>query len=570
MKKPLIYQPFIAAGWLLAAPAAYAGTVCDASQCTITVDWALDPNPTSSYETCDYTQGAIFKPAVDGKCTWRRAIKEAGARSHADDGKTINIRFDGLSVNGDADDGQYNSDGQWILAVSGSTPIQLQSPTITDITGPVSIKGTAFDPIAGEKANIVLASRPTLEIRLTDVSVENLGFNGGGGIYFYESGGVFKNNIWGLSADGQSVVYEQPVANGWNKLAGKMAVLMHSDADDYMIENNVISGAYSRAIFINGGTSNGLIQNNRIGLRLDGTLPAIPDSVLCRTFSTSEYVNPDLDANEWLGGWGISLGGTGATVSNNLLAGLQNIRTANETPPMALEIFGAEHTVSDNIIGRDINGNTVGVCGQAIKYSAQTDALDPSYNPGHTIVDNIIDRSRNLNPDEPTDSAILWGESSPSTVMDGGNTVRRNLVFDSTTYYHRFSQNVSQAKKIFEPAEITSISGTTVTGGNDSADINGDPSPCPNCIIDFYLDNNDAKQEALQYLGTATANAAGDFTFTLASPLPAGHGIRTMSIATANGVIGNSFAGTTSTMSRVVYGAAAPDGVLLQDSFEDE
>lgn len=535
---------------------------------TIKVDWALDPNPTSSNETCNYTlgSGALFRAASDGKCTWRRAIREAGARPLSD--RPITITFTGLDgSNGDADDVQFNK-SQAVIKVTGSTPIELDNQNTLDTTGNITIQGPAFDLMDGKIAKVVLESRPTLNIRVTDVTIENLGFYNGGGLYFYEKGGVFRNNVWGLTPNGQQIAYEQQFANGWNKLAGKFAVFAGSDAHGISIENNVISGAYSRAIFINGGVNNVLIRNNRIGTRIDGSVPSVPDALNCRTFTTAQYSNPKIDPSEWFGGWGISMGGSNGIVTGNLLAGMHNIRTANETPPMALEIFGAKHTVSNNVIGRDANDKRVGVCGVGIKYSAQLRALDPKFNPGHSITDNLIDRSRNFNPDDPSDSALLWGESSPSTVTDGGNTVRNNLVFDSTKYYHRFSQNVSQPKKLFEPAEITSIVGTTVTGGNDPADVNDDPSPCPNCIIDFYLDDLDGKEEALEYLGSVQADAQGNFTHNLAAPIPANHGIRTTSTSTANKVIGNTFAGTTSTMSRVAYTPAPASPEIFASGFE--
>jgi len=74
-------------GWaiiftVLGSQAQASSTVCNASGCVITVDWALDNQPNSNLHTCDYNQGAAtFIAAPDGKCTLRRALREAGARS---------------------------------------------------------------------------------------------------------------------------------------------------------------------------------------------------------------------------------------------------------------------------------------------------------------------------------------------------------------------------------------------------------------------------------------------------------------------------------------------------------
>ena len=69
------------------------------------------------------------------------------------------------------------------------------------------------------------------------------------------------------------------------------------------------------------------------------------------------------------------------------------------------------------------------------------------------------------------------------------------------------------------------------------------------------MDDTDGNEEALQHLGSTTADANGDFNFTLSAPLANGFGIRTTSTSTADEVIPHTWAGQTSEMSKDLYGA---------------
>ena len=65
---------------------AAAGTVI-----TVTTTEDLATSSNFSKHTCNFTSGAFFFPATDGKCTLRRAIVEAGARPDVD--RPISIEF---------------------------------------------------------------------------------------------------------------------------------------------------------------------------------------------------------------------------------------------------------------------------------------------------------------------------------------------------------------------------------------------------------------------------------------------------------------------------------------------
>ena len=547
-------------------------TQCGVNGCVITVDWALDEDSDSSTHTCDYTQGGLFFPdstgSGAGKCTLRRAIREAGARS--DDSicpgcSPVVIRFTGLNgTNNDADDSQYDAvNDQWILPIDSSSSaadhFRLRGQGALDVVGNITINGLGYNNATIPMPRVFIETSRSLEIELSDVTVDGLGFIGGMGVVFKEPNGSFTNNTWGISPDG-TAVYFQDIVNNADAMAGPIGVSNNLDGDGLLVADNIFAGASTKAIEINSGTTGVVIRDNFVGTRGDGTVPTVPDNLKCRGFANP--FNPTLDPAEWFGGWGISAAGTGLLIEDNVIVGLQNIRSTNDTPPLALEVFGASHTLNNNVIGIDNDFEFEGVCGQGIKFSTSSDPLDPM-SFGHQVTSNVIVASRN--GFENTKGAILWSDTSLPPNLDGGNTVRGNLVLNGPEKYFEMGPMISSAARAFEPGEITSIVGTTVTGVSDQSNALGSPSPCPNCIIDFYLDDTDANEEALDYLGSTTALSDGSFVFELDDPLDAGFGIRTTSTSQANNVIPNTWAGTTSEMSSVVYLPVGSDLIFADD-----
>lgn len=541
------------------------------AQTVIEVDWALDEEPNNNNHTCTYTSGGLYFPDSTGsgadKCTFRRALREAGARPVTD--RPINIVFTGLNgTDGNGDDGQLNG-GQWVLPVSGASAASdfgLYPESITDVTGLVNMVGFPVDVQGNnEMPKIMIQSTQTMEVELNQVVIESMGFFGGMSIHAKEADITFQNNTWGLTPDGLSVAFSNltpgPNVNTENNLAGNHGVNGLPKADRLVVQNNVIAGASTWAVEVNSAAEEVVVLNNWIGTNINGTVPAVPANLACRTFTNINPVSPPTDNAEWFGGAGISAAGTGLIIEGNYIAGLQNIRSTNDTPPEALTVFGALHTIENNVIGQDIDGSTIGVCGQGIKFSTQTNVTQPQNN-GHLVISNIIDSSRN--GFENTKGAILWTDTSSPAFRDGGNTVRGNLLIDGPEKYYEIGPMIATAIKLFEPAVITSVSGTLLTGGSNTNNIMGDPSPCPNCIIDFYLDDEDSDEEALDYLGSVNANANGDFSYNMAAPLPAGFGIRTTSTSIANDVIPNTWAFTTTSMSNELYGS----DVIFKDDFE--
>ena len=95
----------------------------------------------------------------------------------------------------------------------------------------------------------------------------------------------------------------------------------------------------------------------------------------------------------------------------------------------------------------------------------------------------------------------------------------------------------------------------------------GPSTDCPNCTIYLYADDSDDRIESFELLGTATANASGNWTTTLSRPLAGNEGIRTQSESNAPDVMHIYDAQTTTRLSDDLYRVAGPELIFL-DSFE--
>lgn len=488
-----------------AEPAAIHGT-------TIIVDTVADLDPASITKTCNFTQ-FTFVAAADG-CTLRRAILEASAVPQAQRPVTISFNL----PPGDA------VDGVWTLPISNQLRLFTSNDTNgTNNNGAVTIDGSLQPGGRADGPKIMLDTNDVSLIVESERNViRNLAFKGGGTLQFgVGADGNVVTGIWmGLTNNGQEIHFRTP--GNQNRMAGG-GIFIRSD--DNVIEGNTISGAFAKAIDIDGGDNN-LIQNNQIGTRADGTVPDVPPAVQCV---------PDFDPSGWYGGWGIALSGSNNQILDNRIAGLQNVRSTNDTIPMAIEIFGTGHTISGNIIGVDSAGKEVGVCGQGIKASS-TDT---------TVIDNQIIGSRTSFEDDVL--TAIMGSGPPSSF--NRVTVRGNIVKDGPGNVYEFGgTGVPAALRTFAPAKVTSINGATIQGTA------GDSSPCPTCTIDLYADDLDDIGEALSYLGSATADSNGNWNITLGSALGANLGIRTSSTLPTSGIVNGFGAGTTTKVSKLYYG----------------
>lgn len=479
---------------------------------SIVVDTSADLDSDSITKTCTFTSG-VYQAASDG-CTLRRAILEAAARPQSD--RPIDIQFNLPITDTNAD---LEVAGTWTLPIEDSLP-PLETDTILDINGQVRIDGDSQPGGRSDGPKIIIDTNDnSLEVESENNLFRNLSIKGGGVIFLKEGGNTVENIWMGLTDDGQSIHFRDP--DNERRMAGGGIFI---DSDDNVVQDNVISGAFARAVDINSGNSGNIIRRNLIGTRADGTVPAVAETAQClRSFS--------YDPQNWYGGWGIAVSGSDNQVTQNRIAGLHILQSANETPPMALEIFGADHLIQENVIGIDSAGAKRGVCGQGIKVAGS----------GTQILDNVVYGSR-AGFEDDDETVILANDSSPTF---GQITVRRNLTEDGPSNVFKFGPAVPEILRTFKSAKLTNVDGTTLSGTN------GDNSPCPGCLIDFYTDDGDAIGETLSYLGSTTADSNGDFTFTMTDTLPSGAGIRTNSTTQAAGVIGSYGAGTTAATSKL-------------------
>lgn len=491
---------------------------------TITINSSDDPDSSLS-RTCTFSNDTN-QPATDGKCTLRRAIVEASARPQSD--KPIAIVF-----NLSEDDANHHRDAAdtWTIVLNDTLP-PLKTDSPVNLNGQVIIDG-ATQPGGRNNAPAILIDTGdrVWEIGSENNQIRNLALLNGGSILITADNNLVENLWLGLSADGQSIRLRDPAEP--RRLATRGIVILSSDN---IVRNNTIVGAFNPAIQVIGSeTSGNQILHNQIGTRADGTVPVVAANLAC--LRTLTY-----NANNWYGGRGISIAGRSHTLVGNRLVGIHVVQTPFDKPPTALTIAGSNHLVDGNVIGVDSEESAIGVCGQAIEISGN----------GTQVQNNTIVHSRSGFADtvgNALNSAILANDPSADF---GAITVRANIVDSGPGDVYTFGPLTATTLRNFVPARIAAITETLVTGGN-GMNAAGTVSACPNCIVDFYVDDVDEIGETLAHLGSTTADVSGAFTFTLPQPLTANQAVRTASTTTSAGVIGNLGAGTTSAFSGLFY-----------------
>lgn len=533
---------------------------------TSTRDFAETDSATGNEDnyTCGFTSGAFFRPAPTGGCTLRRAVLEAGVRPDSD--RPINIVFD-LS---DSDPNFNAAQGFWEVQIDSSFEWGLNRRNIFDDGGQVTING-ATQPIGRNDGPRIMINTNSdnnplggrsLEIRTSNNTFRNLGFIGGGQIILYEGGNTVENVWMGLKGDGTGLSLASDASAQSRRSMARGGISMpNEDSDNNIIRNNVIIGAFERAISVTSGGDNNQIIDNWIGTNADGVVP-IDGNVDCTT-------GLDYDPSLWYGGRGIRVSGTNTIVQGNTIAGLNATQSTNDTRPIAMEISGVNNLVVENKIGVDESGAEVGVCGQGMLLQG-TEGV---------VTDNHIFFSRN--GFEPTDvgtdfdSAIIMqsftgqGSDDPDRWMQVWNNIIDGGDFDESNFhaYRYIGPGVPIEMRQFIPARITSIEGFTVTGTNGDPLPDGPTTFCPNCTIYLYLDDNDDRIESLELLGIATADAGGNWTATISRLLSATDGIRTQSESNAADVMHIYAARTTTRLSDDLYLDPTPE-LLFQDDFE--
>ena len=479
----------------------------------ITVTSAEDPDDSRSTKCSD---------VAASQCTLRRALVEADALMDANrDPRPILIRFDIPTTSA-----QYRDDvGVWIIRLYDTRQLNAL-PTLgsTDLSksGQVVIDGWSQPDYDDLRPNM-----PRVFVRGADYSkgglvvngehnvIRGLGFQRFKDILRINHGGNTVEGCWfGLTVDGQEVYVRHESRPEYG--SGDAAIALAVNADNNLFQDNVFLGLTGAAINIQGSNDNHVLRNY-VGTRADGTidLAGVDPESLCDPMATN--------AN-WFGGTGINLRGDRNRVISNTIVGLLIQGGALQTPPDAIVISSEQYQdnlIQHNVIGRDATGVDLWTCGRGMDLKARY---------AYVLSNTIVGTHRE-------------GIYLPSgLIRNNGNLMRGNVISD-THVGIEFGDLVPDELRFFEPARVSVIDGTHLTGGA------GDD--CPYCWVDVYLDDLDGDLEAIAYLGSSVADANGNWSLELPDALEPEHGLRTISTIRNYGVIQYFEAGTSSKLSRL-------------------
>jgi hypothetical protein len=470
-------------------------------------------------------------------CTLRRAVIQARGLSAAQ--KPVLISF---NIPATVGEGYVSAQQIWRIQFSGIS--SAANASLRYLNGGIIIDGSTQPGgrTSGPKIILVGNNASGLDdgLKLGETGSQNaneiigLGFqNFKTHIYVNSGSNIITNNWFGLSNDGTDTVLR---GGNDDNGSGNTGVSVVANVANNVIRNNVFTGLAGVAAAINGNDTT--FSNNYIGTIANGTVPAkeTDPSLVCLEW-------------DWLGGSGISISGNRNQVEDNVFAGLRIAVVPPTIQADAIRMSGDDHIIRNNRIGLDVNNTEVGVCGRGIYLLTGTEF--------NQITTNRIVR--------PGLSAISLNDS-PSVSTSDANTLRGNVIKKITPWGQidgnpspedaiQMTTSLPTAFRNFKPAQVTSIDNTTISGTS------GTGSPCPNCIIEVFLEDADAVNEALQSLAVVTADASGNWTATIPAKLINGQGLRTTSTTAANNTITGMSSGTTtglSTLYGVSYGVYLP------------
>ena len=477
---------------------------------TITVNSGTDPDNSKS-KTC----------LSDTPCTLRRAIVQA--RTLTPEERPVLIDF---AIPASAAEGYDSTLELWqIVLQSMSDPAVFRALE----GGQITIDGTTQPGGRSDGPKIVLigpgkGSKDGLLVGVNNSGdhdenlVRGLAFqNFKTHIIVNSNNNVIKENWFGLTADGEDVYLRNDDPQDGSGSAG---VALSANVADNVIRDNVFLGFDGVAAALRG--DNNLFSANFVGTTAVGTVP-------------DKATDPDLICTkvDWLGGGGISLEGDAFRIEDNIFAGLRQEIFGGSTQPAAIQVDGRDHVISNNLIGVASDDQETGVCGRGIYLIGGPEGL--------LVSDNTI-----VNPGL---SAI-----SLNGIMYDANELRSNLIKQRAAWPQvegnpkeedaiQLGPSLPKALIDFAPARVTRIDGKTVSGTY------GANSPCPDCIVELFLDDDDPIKEALQSLAVVTAKADGTWTAELPFELIENQRLRTTSTTAKFNTIQNLSAGTTTGLS---------------------
>ena len=509
-------QAASAAGDILESPLLTPVTV-------ITVDSATDPDDSMSTTCVSATP-----------CTLRRAIVQARSLGVAQ--RPILIQFD---IPATPAEGYDSTHGIWKIQVYDTTDTAifrtLEYGQII-IDGTTQPGGTAsgpkifiIGPGTGAKTGLIVGTNNAGahdENEIRGLAFQNLRTH----LFVNSNANIIEDNWFGLSDDGtEPFLRNDDPQDG----SGSAGVALSAGVTGNLIQNNIFLGFDGVAAAFRGDDNN--FDGNYVGTASDGTVP-------------EKQTNPSLICTpvDWLGGGGISMEGDDHIIQNNTFAGLRQEIFSSSTQPDAIRVTGTGHLIQNNEIGVDSGANEVGVCGRGIFMADGPKEVQVLNNmivePGLSAISlNGVLYDENLLRTNIIKKLAAWPEVD-------GNPEPENAI--------QIGATMTDAFKDFLPAKVTEIDGTTVSGTS------GDGSPCPNCIIEVFLDDTDSIVETLQSLVVVTAGANGNWSATLPYELSGSQGLRTTSTTAQYNTIPNMSAGTTSQLSGL-YSNSSGNSIFL-------
>jgi len=465
----------------------------------------------------DFNDGNSKTCLNDSPCTLRRAINQAYPLTAPD--RPVAIIFD-IPI---TDTGYLPALGAWKITLTGTTAHalrELNGQTILD--GSTQPGGRSDGPKIivngdGHKNYGLILRNDQNEVRgiaMQDFLEAHISIS--------SDSNKVEDCWFGLSDDGTTLS-----SGSDTDPEGGGGISFAAGSDNNEVLNNVLAGFYQVAIAVRGDGNK--VSANWIGMRADGTVP-LPGG----------YDQHPCEGASWTGGVAMTVSDNNNTIGGsmpgdgNIMAGLY-LQTTDQSP--AMDVIGSGHVIENNVIGLDAQDTVVGVCGRGLDFGGGPHGMLVRDN---TIVETGL-------------SAILMNSSSLN-----GNTLRSNIIRRATEWPPAQGMNpfpedaiaygpfVPDALRTFTPAQVTEISGTVIQGTS------GAGSPCPTCTVELFLDDKDSVTEALRSLGVVTADANGDWSFTLTASLESGQGLRTMSTVPDSFTIIGLDAGTTSNLS-VLY-----------------
>lgn len=481
---------------------------------TITVTSGTDPD-TSDSRTC----------LTHSPCTLRRAVIQARGLSAAQKPVLIAFNIPAQAVEG------YNSTlNIWKIQFAGIS--SASNSALRYLTGGIIINGSTQPGGRTSGPKIILVGAGTGQwdgLKLGETATQNtneirgLGFqNFKTHIYINSASNIIENNWFGLSDTGSGIFLR---AGGADDGSGNTAISVSSNVSFNSIQSNVFAGLAGVAAAINGNDST--FAHNYVGTTANGSVPG-------------KQTDPGLicSAVDWLGGSGLSLSGSRNLVEDNIFAGLRIAVVPPTIQADTIRMSGDYHIIRSNKIGLDSTDTEVGVCGRGIYLQGGTKFSQITTN---TII-------------KPGLSAISLNDTPVVSTTDA-NTLRGNVIKKITPWGEiegnsspedaiQVTKSLPTAFRNFFPAKVTLINGVKVSGTN------GTGSPCPNCVIEIFLEDPDAIYESLKSLAVVTANASGNWIATLPAALTVGQGLRTTSTTAQFNTITGLSAGTTTGLSQ--------------------